>query len=112
MVAPPARQADASPLNGVVPPTEHRWKPGQSGNPNPWANTPPPGPALRRALSKLLSENPHRAEEIVQAMLERATAGDVKAASLLWDREDGRAAQKIEHSGSVTNVTITGMDSP
>ena len=32
---PPAIQAEigGSPLNGVVPPPEHRWKPGQSGNP-------------------------------------------------------------------------------
>lgn len=31
-----AKQAlapDASPVNGMVPPVEHRWKPGQSGNP-------------------------------------------------------------------------------
>ena len=30
----PAEQADgASPLSGVAPPAEHRWRPGQSGNP-------------------------------------------------------------------------------
>src|SRR5688572_9189950 len=29
----PAANLVPSPLNGVVPPVDHRWKPGQSGNP-------------------------------------------------------------------------------
>lgn len=54
--APPAEQAnlsDASPINGVVPPPEHRWKPGQSGNP---AGRPRCGAVIRDWLNVLAAQ--------------------------------------------------------
>ena len=45
---------DASPINGVVPPPEHRWKPGVSGNPK---GRPPLGMSIREHLNALGEAN-------------------------------------------------------
>lgn len=54
----PAHQASASPLNGVVPPVEHRFRPGQSGNPK---GRPSAGASIREHVNDLarrdLTEN-------------------------------------------------------
>ena len=114
MVEQPARQAGASPLTGFVPPPEHRFKPGQSGCPGGgWVGIEPPGPALRRAWDKLMKSDPGRADRIAAALAEQAEAGDIRAVSLIWDREEGKPKMSIEHSGTTTQVTLKGVeDSP
>lgn len=58
------------------------------------------------------------ADAIVRRIAEEALNGEpgdaLKAAALLWDRDEGKAKQAIEHSGSVTqvNLNVEGQDSP
>lgn len=62
-------------------------------------------------MSKILDAHPERAESIVEAMIAAAEAGDIKAATALWDREEGKPKQAIEHSGEIiqqTRVVVRG----
>lgn len=64
----PADQA-ASPVNGVVPPVESRWKPGQSGNPG---GRPSAGSTIREHINDL-------ATSALDEPSIRAIAKDIKA---------------------------------
>lgn len=84
------KQADpaASPLNGVVPPKEHRFKPGQSGNP---AGRKP----ISEAVRKLMKDK--EAEILVQRIMDKVREeGDVSAFKELCDRLEGKVPQKVE----------------
>lgn len=57
---PPVIQAlTPSPVNGVVPPVEHRWKPGQSGNPD---GRPSAGMTIKEWINKMGAEDLTEAE--------------------------------------------------
>src|ERR1043165_8450300 len=58
-----ANKHAASPRNGVVPPPEHRWKPGQSGNP---AGRSTAGAHIRQEVNTLAEINP--TSDVVRAI--------------------------------------------
>lgn len=110
-------RSGVSPISGVAPPVHSRF--GQPGGNNPKGGWPegPPGPSLRRAYTRLLAERPDLAKQIVERIASEAVHGKgrdaIAAAQMLWDRDEGKAKQSVEHSGTVTNVTLKGaVESP
>jgi Family of unknown function (DUF5681) len=88
--------------NGNVPPVEHRWKKGQSGNPD--------GKRLSAELARRIEEEGEY-QRLVEALLERARAGDVRAQELVWDRYEGKLVQKSEVDATQRTIVIeAGMD--
>jgi hypothetical protein len=75
----PAHQAkDASPVNGVIPPPEHRWQPGQSGNPE-------GRPAAGAAVKEWWNEMADWTQAEVKAALDDPTSSLAKkAAARAW----------------------------
>jgi len=87
---------DASPINGVVPPKEYRWKPGQSGNPR---GVPKGTVFLTDYLRKLLKMNDYQAAKVLcHIILEKAMEGDFKFVKEVWDRMDGPVRQEVENT--------------
>lgn len=80
------------------PPKEYQWQPGESGNP---AGRPPHKKYLSEALTELLNNNPKEALEVITAILSKAKNGDVSAARELWDRHEGKVADKVEIKGEI-----------
>ncbi len=78
-----------------------RWRPGYSGNPR---GRPPKGQALSEHLRNVLAEEVEtvggcrvtRARLLAKALVERATAGDMRAARLVLEHVDGKPAPKRE----------------
>jgi len=84
---------------------KHKWKKGQSGNPN----GRPKLPDLKELLAKVLGtedEGKSGAEAILKAMEARAKRGDVRAAELLLDRAYGKPKQDIEMAASINTVIM------
>jgi hypothetical protein len=79
------------------------FKPGQSGNPN---GRPKGSVSLTVELRKQLSAKPELKEEIIDKVIELATAGNLDAIKLAWDRIDGRPKQEV----AATVVTHTPVD--
>jgi hypothetical protein len=105
-VCKPPLAPGASPINGQVPPPEHRWKPGQSGNPG----GRPKGQSITASLRALL-EKEHNGKRIVELLAERimkeALAGKFLFAKEVIDRADGRVSDKVEvENTSVVQVII------
>jgi len=81
------------------------WKPGQSGNPG---GRPKAG-ILSQAYHQFLEElDPKRrrtlAEAIAKAIIAKAMRGDVKAASELADRTEGKPQQSLAINATVNSV--------
>lgn len=77
------------------------WRPGVSGN-----------PSGKRALKVLtdrvrmeLAQNPHRVNKIAEAIIAKAEDGDLAAATMIWDRLEGKPLQTMEINS--TTVTLT-----
>jgi hypothetical protein len=73
---------------------QHRFKKGQTGNPN----GRPKLPDLKEAMAKILAdekEGKSALEAILAAMRAKAAKGDVRAAEFLFDRGYGKATQDI-----------------
>ena len=82
----------------------HRFKKGQSGNPN----GRPKLPDIREALAKVLAEEKDgmtALDATLKALRAKATKGDVRAAEALLDRAYGKAIQR-------TDVTTGGDKLP
>lgn len=76
---PPADQAEhASPFNGVVPPPEHRWQPGQSGNP---AGRPAAGASIIEWMNTLQDMPEEDLERIARDRKEKPAR---RAAAIEW----------------------------
>lgn len=90
-----------SPYSGLPPPVEHRWKPGQSGNPR---GRPVSAELDRRLLDK------QTVAKIVDSLLQRIQDGDTRAIELLWDRAEGKLTQKVESDNRQTIVVEQGME--
>ena len=85
---------------------QHKFKKGQTGNPN----GRPKLPDLKDAMAKVLAEEKdgmNALEAILKALRAKASKGDVRAAQELLDRGFGKSKQQIEHTGDAfENVTI------
>lgn len=87
----------------------HKFKKGQSGNPN---GRPKKLPQLDKLLADVLGEEKDgitAGEAILKALRAKATKGDVRAAEVLLDRAYGKATQRIENLGdALISVKFTG----
>jgi hypothetical protein len=72
---------------GTIPPVEHRWKPGQSGNPM--------GRRLSKELDRQLDEG-ETARMLIQALISEGLGGNVNALKEIFERHEGRVVQKSE----------------
>ena len=85
----------ASPTSGKVPPVEHRWKPGQSGNPG----GRPKGESLTAGLRRRL-EAEHRgrtlAEAVIEALVRGAVQGKPQHIKEVLDRVEGKVTDKLD----------------
>ena len=70
--------SDASPISGVVPPPEYRWKPGQSGNPK---GRPSAGLAIVEWLNQM-QELPY--DEIEAVAKDKKAPAAKRAAAIQW----------------------------
>lgn len=119
----PQVQASGRPL----PPIEHRFQPGQSGNPGGRPKGALPRTAMLRELARSPDEdgigaNAVRAGKRYTALLielETATAArsDIIRAELAelrhtFDQAEGKPQEKIEHSGNLKRVEIEFEDRP
>ena len=95
------KQGDIKASQGV-PPGAHRFQPGQSGNPAGRPKSRPMAAALKAALSK---NNSKSLNAIVDKAVEAAESGDYRYAREIFDRVDGKVADKIEHSGHIDSVS-------
>lgn len=78
---------------------QHKFKKGQSGNPN----GRPKLPDLKEAMAKVLGEEKDgrtALEAILAALRLKAARGDAKAAELLLKYTYSQPVQKVEQSGS------------
>jgi hypothetical protein len=99
---PPEEQAEnrGSPLNGVIPPTEHRFKPGQSGNPG----GRPKGRSVTECLRAILEAREmggkpapggrQISELVAMVLVKGALKGDPRHIKELLDRTEGKVAER------------------
>jgi len=81
----------------------HKFKKGQSGNPN---GRPKKLPDIDELLGNVLGEEKDgltAAEAILKALRLKATKGDVRAAEVLLDRGYGKAKQFIDNTHEFKN---------
>ncbi len=81
----------------------HKFKKGQSGNPN---GRPKKLPDIDELLGNVLGEEKDgltAAEAILKALRLKATKGDVRAAEVLLDRGYGKAKQYIDNTHDFKN---------
>ena len=81
----------------------HKFKKGQSGNPN---GRPKKLPDIDELLGNVLGEEKDgltAAEAILKALRLKATKGDVRAAEVLLDRGYGKARQYIDNTHDFKN---------
>lgn len=81
----------------------HKFKKGQSGNPN---GRPKKLPDIDELLGNVLGEEKDgltAAEAILKALRLKATKGDVRAAEVLLDRGYGKARQHIDNTHDFKN---------
>jgi hypothetical protein len=84
----------------------HKFKKGQSGNPN---GRPRKLPELDKLLDAVLGEEKEgvtAAEAILKALRLKAAKGDVRAAEILLDRAYGKSKQSIDHTTGGDKINI------
>ena len=101
---PPADQPPSNRADRLKP---YCWQPGQSGNPK---GRPPKAERVRLIIEEVISDGDW--EAITRALVAKARKGDVKAATLLYKRQLGRAHQSVTlDTGSVPLVLELVTDS-
>jgi hypothetical protein len=92
---------------------KHKFKKGQTGNPN---GRPRKLPELDKLLADVMGEEKDglsAAEAILKALRAKATKGDIRAAELLLDRAYGKAKQTIDNNLNVSQplvITLTASN--
>jgi hypothetical protein len=84
----------------------HKFKKGQTGNPN---GRPRKLPELDKLLADVLGEEKDgvtAGEAILKAIRARAAKGDVRAAELLLDRAYGKPKQSIDNTITTTEPLV------
>jgi hypothetical protein len=79
---------------GVVPPVEHQFKPGHSGNPK----GRPPGKSLTARLRKILDREVSGrkiADLLMEEMAKSALKGDFRFMQEIFNRIDGKVPDKV-----------------
>ena len=98
------REPSASPITGAVPPVEHRFQPGQSGNPR---GRPPERP-IAAAIRDLLDRDDGEALTAIAAVtVSKARSGDFRFIRELLDRIDGKVTDRLELNGNPDIPLIT-----
>lgn len=64
------------------------------------------GDELRMAIAR---NKRAKIRKAVEALLDKAADGDLKAMEMIADRTDGRPAQSVEHSGAVGTFVMIGV---
>lgn len=95
--SPATHAKDASPVNGQIPPVEHRWKPGQSGNPS--GKPQPAGLTIRSWLNWLADKSEEYLEDVSEDRTE-PTSKRIAAKQLL----DALGTKRIVAGTSVDRV--------
>lgn len=79
------------------PPKEHRFKPGESGNPK----GRPKGTSIQAIIRRIVSENEGEiAEALVKTAIKNALKGDYRFWKEILERVDGKVPEALEHSGA------------
>ena len=76
----------------------HRWKPGESGNPN---GRPKNVKYISEALRELLGGDPALLKELVLAIASKAGKGDVQAFKEITDRIEGKVVETHKFGGDI-----------
>jgi hypothetical protein len=90
----------------------HKFKKGQSGNPN---GRPRKLPELDKLLADVLGEEKDgitAGEAILKAIRAKAAKGDVRAAELLLDRAYGKPKQSIDNNITTTEPLVIVLTEP
>jgi hypothetical protein len=90
----------------------HKFKKGQTGNPN---GRPRKLPELDKLLADVLGEEKDgvtAGEAILKAIRARAAKGDVRAAELLLDRAYGKPKQSIDNNITTTEPLVIVLTEP
>jgi Family of unknown function (DUF5681) len=79
------------------PPSEHRFKPGQSGNPNGRPKTKAMTDRLREAMAVVGDDGLDMGDVVIRQWLAMIKAGNVAALVELLNRLDGPVSQSLRH---------------
>lgn len=109
-MTPQNRQKSGRPM----PPVEHRFKPGQSGNPGGRPKSKLLSEAYKKILETEIKSGKHKgktfAEVIAQKMAEEATKGKVQPAAEMADRVEGKPRQAYEVKMSIMDELADRME--
>ena len=99
-LTPQNRRKTGAGRGGTVPPPEHRFKPGQSGNPGGRPKTKLITQAYRELLEQLdPKEKITLAQLLAKKTVEQARKGSLAALKEITDRTEGKSVQPLSHSG-------------
>ena len=88
-------------VEDIVRDAKGRLTKGHSGN---LAGMPVGTPSLTRAFKKRLKNHPEEEDKIIEAAIKCAILGDMRATELLWNRADGKVAEKHLVEGAMPLV--------
>ena len=100
ITTPENRRKTGAGRGGTVPPPEHRFKPGQSGNPGGRPKTKLLTQAYRELLEQVdPKERKTLAEILARKAVQQALKGNLAALKEITDRTEGKSVQPLSHSG-------------